>query len=427
MGLGLLGRGVGDAIFLAERGAKLTITDLKPSTTLSPSLKKLKKFQKPARGRAGIKYVLGKHRLEDFRNCDMVLKAAGVPDNSPYLRQAKKNKIPVKMSATLFAKLSGLSIIGVTGTRGKSTVAHLITHILKSAGKKVILGGNIRGVSNLQLLKQVKHAEIAILELDSWQLQGFRDDKISPHIAVFTTFFPDHMTYYEKKMKKYFGDKAYIFKNQNKKDILIAGSQVFPFIMKWGGPIKSQVIVPKTKNFHMHIHGEHNLYNANLAAEAAKVAGVPDAIIKKAIESFEGVEGRMQFLREVKGVKYYNDTTATTPEATLAALRTLGKDKQIILIAGGSDKNLNMSALIREIPKFCKKVILLPGSGTKRIKSKIKNNVEVSSMKDAVSKARISAEKGDSILLSPAFASFGTFNNEYDRGDQFMKIVKKLK
>src|SRR3989344_3517177 len=188
MGLGLLGRGVGDALFLAECGAKLTITDLKTQGQLKESLKKLKKFRT-------IKYVLGKHRLEDFRNADMILKAAGVPLDSIYIKKARKNKIPIEMSATLFARLSGIPMLGVTGTRGKSTVTHLIVHILKSAGGKVVLGGNVRGVSNLQLLKSVKGADMSVFELDSWQLQGFGEAGISPHIAVFTNFLPDHMNY----------------------------------------------------------------------------------------------------------------------------------------------------------------------------------------------------------------------------------------
>ena len=164
MGLGLLGRGVGDAVFLVECGAKLTVTDLKPSIALRPSLQKLRKFK-------NIKYVLGKHKLKDFQTADLILKAAGVPLDSIYIKEAKKNKIPIEMSATLFVKLSSIPIIAVTGTRGKSTVTHLIAHILKSVGKKVILGGNVRGVSNLQLLKQ--NAELAVLELDSSQLQLF--------------------------------------------------------------------------------------------------------------------------------------------------------------------------------------------------------------------------------------------------------------
>ena len=420
MGLGLLGRGVGDVAFLAECGAKLTVTDLKTASQLKDSLKKLRKYK-------GIKYVLGKHNLEDFRKADLVLKSAGVPLDSIYIKEARKHKIPVEMSAAIFAKFSKVPIIGITGTRGKSTVTHLVDHILKSAGKKVILGGNIRGVSNLQLFKKAKVADVAVFELDSWQLQGFGDYKISPHIAVFTTFFPDHMVYYGESMKRYFLDKALIFKYQKKNDVLIAGSQAFPFIMKWGGKTKRQIIMPKLANYKVKIPGEHNMYNIALAVEVAKVMGVSDAVIKKAVENFKGVEGRMQFVREVAGVKYYNDTTATSPEATIAALRTLYQNRKLILIIGGSDKNLNMDALVKQISKFCKKVVLLSGTGTDRIKNKIHNKVEAGSMKEAVSKARSFAESGDIILLSPAYASFGMFKNEYDRGDKFMALVKKLK
>ena len=420
MGLGLLGRGVGDVAFLAECGAKLTVTDLKTASQLKDSLKKLRKDK-------GIKCVLGKHNLEDFRKADLVLKSAGVPLDSIYIKEARKHKIPVEMSAAIFAKFSKVPIIGITGTRGKSTVTHLVDHILKSAGKKVILGGNIRGVSNLQLFKKAKVADVAVFELDSWQLQGFGDYKISPHIAVFTTFFPDHMVYYGESMKRYFLDKALIFKYQKKNDVLIAGSQAFPFIMKWGGKTKRQIIMPKLANYKVKIPGEHNMYNIALAVEVAKVMGVSDAVIKKAVENFKGVEGRMQFVREVAGVKYYNDTTATSPEATIAALRTLYQNRKLILIIGGSDKNLNMDALVKQISKFCKKVVLLSGTGTDRIKNKIHNKVEAGSMKEAVSKARSFAESGDIILLSPAYASFGMFKNEYDRGDKFMALVKKLK
>jgi UDP-N-acetylmuramoylalanine--D-glutamate ligase len=170
MGLGLLGRGVGDAVFLAEAGAKLTITDLKPSTMLRPSLKKLRKYNKPAKGRAGIKYVLGKHKLEDFRNEDMILKAAGVPLDSIYIKEAKKHKIPIEMDVSLFAKLAPeVTVVGVTGTRGKSMTTALIYEILSSFAKatagqgkpinkfwankpSVFLGGNVRGVATLPLL-----------------------------------------------------------------------------------------------------------------------------------------------------------------------------------------------------------------------------------------------------------------------------------
>ncbi len=164
-----------------------------------------------------------------------------------------------------------------------------------------------------------------------------------------------------------------------------------------------------------------------IAVEVARKLEVKDAIIKPAVANFKGVPGRLEFVKSVKGVKYYNDTNATTPEATVAALKALGKNKNIILISGGHDKGLEMNSLLKEIPKYCKSVVLLAGSGTERVKSKIKNYIEVESMKKAVAEAKSLARKGDIMLLSPAFASFGMFKNEYDRGDQFNKIVKGLR
>lgn len=437
MGLGLLGRGVGDVAFLAECGAELVVTDLKTREELKESLIKLKKYNLPAGRHGNIKYVLGEHRLEDFRNCDMVLKSAGVPLDSIYIKEAEKHNVPVKMSASLLVELAGIPSIGVTGTRGKSTVVHMIEHILKTAKKKILVGGNVRGVSNLQLLKEVKGKDFILLELDSWQLQGFGSEKISPNISVFTTFFPDHMKYYAGDMKKYFTDKANIFKYQKRGNVLVAGLQVLPFIKKWGGlstsrqgKLTTKMVIPKTelpKGWVLSIKGEHNIYNATLAVEVAKNLKIKDEVIKKAIKSFKGVPGRLEFIREVRGVKYYNDTTATTPEATIVALRALGEESNIVLIAGGSDKGLEMDFLVREIPRYTKSVILLSGSGTNFIKNKITNSLEASSMVEAVRLAKEFAEKGDIVLLSPAFASFGMFKNEYDRGDQFVKIVKKLK
>lgn len=433
MGLGLLGRGVGDAAFLAECKAKLTVTDLKTKAQLKESLQKLRKYK-------NIKYVLGKHRLDDFRNADLILKAAGVPLDSLYIREARKNKIPVEMSATLFAKLSGLPMIGVTGTRGKSTVAHLIAYILKSSGKKVILGGNIRGVSNFQLFKKAKNAEMAIFELDSWQLQGFGENKISPHVAVFTTFYQDHLGYYQKNMKKYFSDKSNIFKYQKKTDILITGRQAMQFIKKIGSKPRGKVIVAGDrlpKGWKWNLPGAHNEYNAMLAVEAARVCHMKDAEIKKALANFTPIPGRLELVRELKGVKIYNDNSSTTPEATIAALRAVGgtKKRKVVLIIGGDNKFLDMSGLLKEIPKFCSKVVMFKEKGTDLIRDKVfafkKKEIDVyeeEGLQNTIKRAFTVAEKGETILYSPAFSSFGKyFKNEYDREDQFIKIVKKLK
>jgi len=433
MGLGLLGRGVGDAAFLAECGADLIVTDIKPSTALRPSLQKLRKFK-------NIQYVLGEHRLEDFRSRDMILKNPDIPLDSVYIQEARKNKISIEMSASLFAKLADVPIVGITGTRGKSTVTHLIVHILETAHKKVLLGGNVRNVSSLQLLKNAKGADIAVLELDSWQLQGFGESKMSPHIAVFTTFYPDHLGYYKGSMKKYFADKANIFKYQKQGDVLIAGAQVAPLIEKSKQKIKSKIIITPEAlppGWEFNLPGSHNEYNAMLAVETARVLGIPDPKIKQALKTFVPLSGRLEFLRTVKGVKIYNDNSSTTPDATIAALRAVGNSQKpnVVLIIGGHNKFLDMSKLITEIPKFCSKVILFKEDGTDTIRDKVfaftKKGIEVyeeDGLKDTVNRAITIAKKGDIILYSPAFSSFGKyFQNEYDRGDQFVKLIKSLK
>jgi UDP-N-acetylmuramoylalanine--D-glutamate ligase len=451
LGLGLLGRGLNDARFLAESGADLTITDLKTAEQLKPTLKKLEKYPPDRMStsviRAGknIKYVLGEHRLEDFKNQDFILKAAGIPLDSPYIAEARKNNIPIKMDASWLVELAPeIIVIGITGTRGKSTTTHLIYHILKLAEdkflpNKVYLGGNVKGLATLPYLSKIKKGDILLMELDSWQLQGFGEAGISPHISVFTNLLPDHLNYYLKGSKdeveaeqKYFEDKAKIYLNQKSEDYLICGEKISKRI----GKIKSYKIVANKemvpKSWKVKIPGEHNLENIACAIKACEAFNVPLNIIKKGVESFIGVEGRLELIREYKGIKIYNDTTATTPGATVMALRALGnKDKKIVLISGGADKNLDMSGLIKEIPKFCKETFFLSGSGTEKLKNdfskQMKDMSDFKNLKEAVMVAIKMCKKGDILLFSPAFASFGMFKNEYDRGDKFVQIIKKLK
>lgn len=439
LGLGLLGRGLGDAIFLAECGANLIVTDLRDAKTLAPSLVKLNRYK-------NIQYTIGEHKLDDFRNRDFILKAAGVALDSPYIAEAQKNKIPVEMDASLFAKLmpKGVTLVGVTGTRGKSTTTALIYEILSSSVKgqvskingSVYKGGNLVSEATLPLLKKVKSGDIIVLELDSWQLQGFHEAKISPHVAVFTTFLDDHLIYYKGDTERYFEDKVAIFKYQNSEGLLIAGEQVAKNIGKSGVTVNGDFVIAKKEDvpseWTIPIPGEHNLENIACALAVAKHFKIPEAAVKKAVEHFKPVAGRLELIRTVKGVKFYNDTNATTPDATIAGLRALGKGKNIVLICGGTDKGLDMSKLVAEIPKHCKGLVLLKETGTEKLKPLIQetgfNIQEKETLEECVEEAVKLAKKGDIVLFSPAFASFGKwFKNEYDRGEQFLKIVKKLK
>jgi UDP-N-acetylmuramoylalanine--D-glutamate ligase len=228
MRIGLLGRGVGDAATLAECGADVLVVDDAPQEVMQPSVDKLKKYK-------NIKFKFGPYDINDFRNCDFVLKGAGTPLDSPEIAEARKYGIPVEMSASLFMKLANIPVIGITGTRGKSTVTHLIYHILGVAKKKVLLGGNVVGVSTLALLPKAKSADYAVFELDSWQLQGFGDSELSPKIAVFTTFMDDHLAYYKGDRSLYFKDKANIFMYQKEGDWCVLGKQVAPMIKEFKG------------------------------------------------------------------------------------------------------------------------------------------------------------------------------------------------
>ena len=449
MGLGILGRGLGYTKFLAECGADLIVTDLKTKEQLATSVKVLKSLAR--QDLAKIKFVLGEHRLQDFRNRDMIIKSAGVPLDSIYIKEAKKNKIPIEMDVSLFIKCAPeVMIIGVTGTRGKSMTATLIYEILKANKKflkrKIYLGGNIRGLATLPLLKKVNKGDILVYELDSWQLQGFGDDKVSPNISVFTSFMPDHMNYYKNSMKKYFNDKANIFKFQKKDDVLIIRPGMKKFIKK--EDTKSKLIIINKKevtNWKFIVPGGHQRENLACAVEVARQFDIPISKIKKTIANFKGIEGRLQLLRIYKGIKIYNDNNATTPEATIAGIEALVEKEphvglvashksdmwlNIILICGGADKKLDLTNFVKVINKNCKFVSLIPGTGTSVLlkEYKLKIPYEIGKdLKDVILKALKFAKKGDIILFSPAFASFGMFNNEYERNDLFVKIIKNLK
>jgi UDP-N-acetylmuramoylalanine--D-glutamate ligase len=424
MGLGLLGRGLGDVRYLAEMGAELIVTDLKTEEQLATSVEALQGFK-------NIMFVLGEHRLEDYANRDMVLKAAGVPMNSEFIAEAHKNSIPVRMSSSLFAELADIPVVGITGTRGKSTTTHMIHQILVAAGKKVLLGGNVRGVSTLALLPDVTADSIAVLELDSWQLQGFGEAKMSPHIAVFTTFFPDHLNYYDGNLDTYLADKANIFLFQKPGDTLVLGSQCAGIIQgKYSGLMQGWTSLvgegDLPNDWKLNVPGEHNRYDAALARRAVQALDVSDDVIRGALENFGAVSGRLELVATVDGVDYYNDTNATTPDATLAGINALSEKYagNVLLIMGGADKDIDMKELLAELPRFTKRVELLSGTGTDRIRPELPDAEVFDNLVAAVGNARRHAQPGDAIILSPAFASFGMFKNEYDRGDQFNAIVK---
>jgi len=471
MRIGLLGRGIGDTAYLAEAGARVTVVDAAPAEVMQPAVDQLKQY-------TNITWKFGSYDFADFKDADLVLVGAGTPLNEPVLTQCRTAGVRLVQSAALFAELSKVPIIGVTGTRGKSTVTMMIHHVLSFVtGEPVLLGGNIRGISNLQLFKEVKEDSLCVMELDSWQLQGWGWAGISPQVAVFTSFMEDHLNYYQnslnsdnnnlpkprtsdvlgeqgeemgrevglagldsvkdKAMKLYFTDKAQIFLHQEDSGTLVTTPAVFEWIKKilpsetLGQELVLADVSVLPEDMLLSMPGEHNRLNAALATEALRAVGLTDEEIFAGLATFPGVEGRLQLVATIDNVRIYNDNNATTPQATTAALEALDLgNKNIILIAGGADKNIDVTPLAYAITQHCKNVFLTPGSGTDKILPYLHGGeVGVSVMADlksAFGEAKRLATAGDIILFSPAFASFAQYKNEYERNDEFMGLVNEI-
>ena len=469
MGLGLYenGSGISATRFLVSQGAKVTVTDLKTTKELAVQIKRLGKLTKK------IKFVLGRHREKDFKNIDLIIKNPGVRNTSKYLKIAVKNKIPIETDISLFFQLvSRKRIIGVTGTRGKSTTVSLLYEILKTENKHTILGGNITK-SPLAQMAEVKKDGSIILELSSWMLESLESHQISPHISIFTNIFRDHLNTYNG-IKDYISAKENIWRWQNLQDYVILNRDD-KYVSKMGSQVLAQRFWVSMKEFkeengcfiradniyfrldgreqkiistkEIKLLGEHNVYNVMCAISVAMIYGIKISNIKKVVENFKGIADRLELVREIKGVKYYNDTTATMPDATVAALWALPglksiksppkadwrKVYKVVLIGGGSDKELDFKDFAKEVKRYCKVVVLFRGNATEKIKKELKkvgykkSLTEVGSMADAVGVANSFVEKGDIVLLSPGATSFGLFDNEFDRGNQFREIVGHLK
>ena len=435
MRIGLLGRGIGDTAYLAEAGAQVLVVDSASKEVMQPAVDALAQYP-------NVAFSFGPYNFADFKDADMVLVGAGAPVDEPVLVECRQAGIRLVQSAALFAEISKIPIIGVTGTRGKSTVTMMIHHVLSFVtGEPVLLGGNIRGVSNLQLLNDVKENSLCVMELDSWQLQGFGWAGISPQVAVFTSFMEDHLNYYEtagktraEAMADYFTDKAQIFLYQEDSGTFITTPEVFEWVKQvlpersLGQELVLADVSILPEDMLLSMPGEHNRLNASLATEALKAVGLSEEEIFEGLATFPGVEGRLQLTATVDNVRIYNDNNATTPQATTAALEALDVGNQnIILIAGGADKNIDTATLAYAINQHCKLIYLTPGSGSDNLLGYLHNGkIGVSIMSDlksAFAEAKRMSAPGDIILFSPAFASFAQYKNEYERNDEFMKLV----
>lgn len=426
MGLGLLGRGLKDTLFLVRCGAHVTVTDLKDADQLAPSVERLKGLPVTLR--------LGEHREDDFINADMVLRNADVPRSSRFLKIAADHGVPVEMDESLFCKHFQGQVVGITGTRGKTTTTVLVHKILSAHGRKAFLAGNILGQATLPLLEEAQPDDAIVLELSSWQLQGFHDARLSPCASVFTNIFPDHLNRYAG-MEEYINDKKAVYAYQKGTAFCVFnGDQPETAALADEAPARALFfkVSDIPNDWNIRLPGAHNRQNVAAALCLARNLGVPGEVIRKTVEGFSGVEHRLQWLGQKNGIGFINDSTSTTPVAGCAALNSVDA-KRILLIAGGSDKKLDLRPFAGEAAAKAHKIALLKGDATDKLLLGIaeaggehKMLGPFDDLRSAVESLVSRAQSGDVILLSPGCASFGMFQNEYHRGETFIGIVREI-
>jgi UDP-N-acetylmuramoylalanine--D-glutamate ligase len=430
------GSGIAAAKFFIDQGANLVITDLQSKEDLSEQVERITDYAGKKKTLDKITWHMGGHAKEDILEADLLVVNQAVPVTSEWIQIAKNAGIPVETEMSLFFKLCPAEIIGITGTRGKSTTSALIAHMLEVTGKKVHLGGNIT-LAALEQLPAIKKEDLVVLELSNFMLEYLNEQQQSPSIAVLLNVLPDHLSRYNGSMDDYAAVKEVITKYQTADDLLICNRQN-KYTNEIGQRTKARVdwydITDDNIDVNLQattLSGAHNLENVLAAVTVAQHFGLEQTEIENKLASFRPLEGRIQFVDEIDRVTFINDTTSTTPVAAVAAIEAL-RDRPLILIAGGADKGLSFSDFIQELTKI-KAVVWLPGVGTDRLLEEIEtagisfDQMKANDMNEAVRLAYSRADENDIVILSPACASFGLFKNEFDRGDQFNDAVQSLR
>ncbi|MFA5783992.1 MAG: UDP-N-acetylmuramoyl-L-alanine--D-glutamate ligase [Phycisphaerae bacterium] len=442
MGLGRFGGGVDAAKFAACCGADVVVTDLASQEELTDSLSQLNDCP-------NIEYHLGSHDETDFENADIVIANPAVPLNNKFLKIAAACGNIVTSQIAIFFTLCPAPIIGITGSNGKSTTTALSAHILRGAKntqyQTVWLSGNIGNEPLLMLLDKIKPNDLAVLELSSFQIEQLAAESRfigAPQVALLTNLLPNHLDRYET-FENYCRAKELLFENQKPQENNPAIS-IFNrddnIAMQWYDRYKNQPNrkcllyssddVSATTRACFNLPGRCNLANLAAAMTIAEVFGVEQNDIEECLPDFHALPHRLQFIAEHNGVRWFNDSKATTPEATIAALEAF--DEKIVIIAGGYDKQLPFDELAKIIAQKARAAMLI-GTTAQKIKSAVEaaagKNVSIEicdTLADAVSAANRIAQKGDVVLLSPACASYDMFDNYEQRAEQFIDLVKKL-
>jgi UDP-N-acetylmuramoylalanine--D-glutamate ligase len=432
--------GVGAAVLAKKQGFDVFLSD---ASTLRPEYRAVLMQQ-------AIAYEENRHSDDRILNACEVIKSPGIPDEAPIVRKIREQGIPIISEIEFAGRYTNAKIIGITGSNGKTTTTLLTYHILKQAGLNVGLAGNV-GRSLAMQVAEEQH-DYYVIELSSFQLEGMYDFRV--HIAILLNITPDHMDRYNHEMQPYVDAKLRIIRNQTADDAFIywhddpliarevekrkPKAARYPFAEEKAAGVKAykenHTIIIETFNttFTMEeewvaLTGTHNLYNSLAAGIAAKLLDIKDDDLRRSLSDFKGVEHRLEKVARVRGVEYINDSKATNVNSTWYALQSM--KTPTVLILGGTDKGNDYKEIESLVLNKCHALIFL-GADNRKLHAffdgKVDTIRDAHSMDEAVAAAYEIARKGDTVLLSPACASFDLFQNYEDRGKQFKANVCKL-
>ena len=437
--VGLARTGVATALFCAARGAKVTATESRNEKDIGGAVAQLRA--------AGVTLELGGHQEQTFVSEDLIVPSPGVPADFPLLQVARAKGVKVWSEIELAYRFLEGRLIGITGSNGKTTTTSLVEHILRSAEFQTILAGNI-GTPLISCVNGMTSTTVTVVELSSFQLELI--EEFRPNISVFLNLTPDHLDRHGS-MDAYAAAKARIFENQRERDVAVVNADdasTLPYAPKrtpvyWfsrkkrveqGAAVHGDQIVFRREGKDEQVMvrneiplvGEHNLENVLAAVAATRLTGADPKAIAKGVKSFAGVEHRLEFLAEIGGVRYYNDSKATNVDATLKALDAF--PGRVLIILGGKDKGSDYRVLQQPLKQKAI-VALLIGAASEKIEKQIAGSVAVKragTLARAVELASSAARPGDVVLLAPACASFDQFENYEHRGRVFKELVRRV-
>jgi len=447
MGLGLFGGGLGATRFAVERGAQVTVTDLRIEAQLRESLEELAALP--------IRYVLGRHEEADFRGADLVIVNPAVPHRSRFLDLARRAGVPLTTEILLFVERCAGRVVAVSGSNGKTTTTSLIGAILAAHDPRTVIGGNL-GRSLLGEAASVAPGTPVVLEVSSFQLEWLGPAGWAPEVGVLTNLSPNHLDRHGT-FEAYVAAKRWLLVNQPPTGVAVlnardehlrAMARDLPGRVVWfdgqgstqpGAWIDGDVIMlgadgpprPVMRAAEIPLVGQHNRENVLAAVAATGVFGVLPETIAGAVRAFRGVEHRLEFVREVAGVRYYNDSIATTPESVICALRSF-EPGALVLIAGGYDKKTPFDGLGAEIAARAGELIVLGATAEKIAHAAEASGFapsrvhRVNALAEGVALAARIARPGQAVALSPACASYDQFRNFIERGNLFKCLVTAL-